>query len=131
MKKNIIYLIIILLILTTITIVLVTTNTKTTLRKELRDFAITDTAIVDKIFMVDKANKKVELERKGNKWMVNHKYNARQDAINILLETFLLDPEKMKVATAKNNQHKALKEIDRTKKGFFFFLVSKKFAAKS
>jgi len=58
-----------------------------TIKKELRDFAVPDTAMVDKIFMVDKMNQQVLLERKGSEWQVNGKYNARKDAIYVLLKT--------------------------------------------
>jgi len=88
MKKNTIYILLI-LVLVIIAIVLVLNNKKTTLKKELRDFAIPDTSIVDKIFMVDKENNKVELtrDRTHNQWKVNHKFVARKDAIDVLLET--------------------------------------------
>jgi len=87
MKKNIIYLTLV-LILSIIAIVLILNNKKATLKKELRDFAIADTSIVDEIFMVDKSNAKVKLTRinKGT-WQVNNKVIARKDAIDVLLET--------------------------------------------
>ncbi len=86
MKKNTVYFILI-LILAGVAIILVLNNKKTTLKKELRDFAIADTSVVDKIFMVDKENNKVELTRVDGKWKVNKKFDARQDAIDVLLET--------------------------------------------
>ncbi len=87
MKKNIVYLLLV-LILSVIAVILVfNTNNKTTLKKELRDFAITDTSVVDKIFMVDKENNKVELTRVNGKWKINKKFDARKDAIDVLLET--------------------------------------------
>ncbi len=54
----------------------------------LRDFAVEDTASVDEIFLADKANNTILLERQAkDKWMVNGKYTARKDFMNILLET--------------------------------------------
>jgi hypothetical protein len=56
--------------------------------KVLRDFAVEDTASVDKIFLADKANNTVLLERQSEgKWEVNGEYPARKDFTNILLET--------------------------------------------
>lgn len=54
-----------------------------------RDFAVQDTASVDKIFMADKNNNTITLERKQNYWIVNQKYKARRDLTNLLLETIL------------------------------------------
>ncbi len=63
-------------------------NTSSNLsNKELRDFAVEDTASVNKIFMVDKSNAKVLLERKHGYWQINKKYRVRKDAIALLLKT--------------------------------------------
>jgi hypothetical protein len=62
-------------------------NRTSTIKKELRDFAVADTALVDRIFMVDKMNQSVLLEREGDEWKVNGKYTARKDAIYVLLKT--------------------------------------------
>jgi hypothetical protein len=59
-----------------------------TLKKELKDFAIEDTASISKIFLADKKNNATLLEKQTNgKWLVNGKFTARQDAINNLLLT--------------------------------------------
>src|ERR1017187_3823144 len=61
-------------------------NNQGTIRKELYEFAVTDTSSIDKIFMVNMAGKKVTLERtKTGYWQVNEKFNARRDAIRNLL----------------------------------------------
>jgi len=63
-------------------------NHNGTIKKELRDFAVEDTASISKIFMVDKENIQVTLDRKeAGRWMVNNKYFARPDAVKVLLET--------------------------------------------
>jgi hypothetical protein len=46
-------------------------TTHSTIKKELRDFAVADTASIDKIFMVEKSNNQVMLTREENGWMVN------------------------------------------------------------
>ncbi|MEA3449235.1 MAG: hypothetical protein U9Q98_12440, partial [Bacteroidota bacterium] len=54
----------------------------------LRDFAVQDTAAVDKIFLVDKENNEILLERQNkDTWTVNEKYTVRKDLMDILLET--------------------------------------------
>ncbi len=76
-------------------------NQNSTIKKELKDFAVEDTASIDKIFMVDKFNQKVLLERGDNyTWTVNSKYKARKDAIDMLLKTIKLVKVKMPVARA-------------------------------
>ncbi|MFO7880605.1 MAG: DUF4340 domain-containing protein [Bacteroidota bacterium] len=61
---------------------------KSTTLEVLRDFAVKDTASVDKIFLVDKDNNRILLERQAkDKWRVNDKYYAREDFINLLLKT--------------------------------------------
>jgi len=61
-------------------------NNKSTLKKELSDFAVKDIENIDKIFIADKSNHSVVLEKKGKIWRVNNKFNAREDAIDNLME---------------------------------------------
>ena len=77
----------IVIVLLVFAIYLYYTKTHTTIRKELRNFDIEDTYVVTKIFMVDKSNAQVTLERKDGYWTVNNKYIARKDAIDMLLKT--------------------------------------------
>ncbi len=50
-----------------------------------KDFAIADTSSIYKIFLASKDNATATLERKGSGWTVNKNYDARQDAVQILL----------------------------------------------
>lgn len=84
-KSRVILFIVIILII--VSVVLYFKNTNSTIKKELRDFAVEDTSAVTKIFMVNKSNQQVKLERKNGYWKVNDKYAARKDAINLLLKT--------------------------------------------
>lgn len=86
MKKNRITLIIVVALLL-VAVVLQLTNKKGSIREELKDFAVEDTSAVTKIFMVDKSNAQVLLERKRGCWQLNGEYTARQDAIDVLLKT--------------------------------------------
>lgn len=58
-----------------------------TLKGDLKEFAVADTASIDKIFMADKDGRSVTLTRSDAGWMVNGKYFAREDAIQNLLYT--------------------------------------------
>jgi len=63
-------------------------NGKSTIKQTLRDFAVADTASIDKIFLADKSGKAVTLERKAaGQWTVNGKHLVRRDAIETLLYT--------------------------------------------
>lgn len=86
MKKTNIILLIIIVLVGLISIIVYYTQTKDTSRV-YRDFAIEDTASINKIFLADKQGKTITLERKDGYWMVNNKYKARRDLIDILLTT--------------------------------------------
>jgi len=87
MKKNRIILLLTLL-LAVIAAFFILKNTRSTLKKELKDFAIEDSSLVTKIFLADKSNRKVLLtkEASGN-WMVNGKYKCKPEILRTLLET--------------------------------------------
>jgi hypothetical protein len=87
MNRNRITLIVALL-LGGLTFWLISRQGSSTIKPELRDFAYSDTASITKIFLVDKANKQVTLEKeKDGRWKLDGKYYARPDAIKNLLVT--------------------------------------------
>jgi hypothetical protein len=87
MKKNTKGIIVV-LVLTVVAAFLIYKQRKSTIKEELRDFAVKDTAKIDKLFLADKKGNKSLLERRGPAhWVVNGKLKARQDAINTLLTT--------------------------------------------
>jgi len=103
MKRNKLTLLIT-LVLAIIAVVLVLNNKNFTIRKELHNFALNDTANVSKIFLADKQNLKVTLIRKSpGLWVVNNKYSVRKDAIDLLLKTMVNIAVKEPVATAAHN----------------------------
>lgn len=106
--KNKLVLIIFLIFLIIASLVYFTQNKGTT-KKELTDFAVKDTALVTKIFMVDKKNTQVLLTRENGFWKVNNKYVARQDAIGILLET--IASVKMKSPVPKPSIENIIKRL--------------------
>jgi hypothetical protein len=87
LKKNIKGLLL-LLFLAVLAGILIYKQRKTTIKEELKDFAVTDTAKINKLFIADRKGNKSLLERKSSGyWIVNGKLRARQDAINTLLIT--------------------------------------------
>ncbi len=89
MKKNKIAILIILILAIITVIFIVSKESKDTLSDINRTFAIRDTASIVKIFITDKNNNHVLLQRNNDKsWSLNEKYIAKQDMINTLLETF-------------------------------------------
>lgn len=73
------------LILAALAVFLVLKSSNSTIKA---DFAVEDQASITKIFMSDKLNNKVTLKRVDEtKWLVNDKYQARADGIDILMET--------------------------------------------
>lgn len=58
-----------------------------TIKSELSDFAVKDTASITKIFLADRKNHQLSLEKTNGSWLVNGKYKARPDAISTLLKT--------------------------------------------
>ncbi|MEM9024650.1 MAG: hypothetical protein AAGB22_12970, partial [Bacteroidota bacterium] len=87
MNKNL-RLILVLLLLAAVAGYFFVNNSGGTLREELTDFAIEDTASITRIYLVDDGGRSVLLDRKGpNAWRVNDTWSARQDAVNTLLAT--------------------------------------------
>ena len=61
-------------------------NSKGTIRKELYDFAVSDTGAITKIYMISTEGKQITLEKtKPGEWMVSKKFKARNDALKHLL----------------------------------------------
>lgn len=69
----------------------------------LSDFAIKDTASIDKIFIADADGQTVELTKSEKGWLVNNEYVARPDNIAILLKTFYRINVQMPVSNASFN----------------------------
>jgi hypothetical protein len=87
MKKNKLTLIVV-IALSAIAGYFLYSNQSGTIRKELRDFAVKDTASITKIFMADAFGNTITIERQDvEKWMVNNKFEARRDAIDLVLKT--------------------------------------------
>jgi len=57
--------------------------------KDQAGFQVKDTADIGRIFLADRSNNTVTLNRKDNGWVLNNKYPAMQSPINTLLSTFV------------------------------------------
>lgn len=81
---------IIFVILLAIAATFVFTQRQGTFKRELKEFAISDTTNVVKIFLSDKSDNNILLERQENgSWLVNGEYLARRDMTDLLLSTML------------------------------------------
>lgn len=85
--KKIYYYLLFALVLSIAAIWITITQKSSTIKGELRDFAVEDTSSVDKIFMANKSGVTLLLERKAGHWVVNGKYEARNDLMDLLLYT--------------------------------------------
>jgi hypothetical protein len=83
---------------------------KGTIKPTLRDFAVQDTSSINKIFLADKNGNTITLERKATSgWIVNGKFNARPDAIKVLLTT--IKKIDVKEPVSKNAQDNVIKRL--------------------
>ena len=87
MKKNK-WLLIILITLAAITAVLYKfTNKGSTLKKELREFAVKDTSAITKIFLADRNGNSITLDRQSNgNWTLNKTEEPKSDMLRILID---------------------------------------------
>lgn len=79
-----------LLIVAVFLTVFITNRSNTTLNPGEKNFSITDTASVTKVFLADKKNNSVLLERNNsNGWILNKKYSVQPEMIEELLYTLM------------------------------------------
>ncbi len=89
MKKNK-YILIIVIVLAVVAAFLWFSKSSGTISSAMKDFAVKDTTNITKIFLVDKKNKSVLLEKlKPGEWLLNGKYKVRKSGIDILMETMM------------------------------------------
>ncbi len=87
MKKNRV-IIIVVIILAAVAAVLLMQNRKGTLKYEMGEFAIADTASVTKIFMADMRGNQVLLTKaKPGHWLLNDNVKAGNESVDLLLKT--------------------------------------------
>jgi len=83
---------------------LLLSNNKDTFTDKTKKFDVEDTSAVTKIFLTDKKNNTILLTRSEDKWLLNNKYKARKESVNLFLSTIKDIRVKFPVAkTAHNN----------------------------
>jgi hypothetical protein len=89
-KKNTILGIVLVALLIAAGLVYFNSHTSTIADEPLTDFAIEDTAQVTKVIITDHFGKSAVVERVPGQrlWRLNGKYQAREDAVNLMLKTF-------------------------------------------
>ncbi len=104
MKKNRVILIVV-IILVLIAAFFILTERNSTLNRTASIFAVKDTASITKIFLVDKSNQSVLLERKDNgEWELNGRYKAHPFQVIGFLETLMdLEVRSPVPKAARNN----------------------------
>lgn len=104
------------LIITTVLIIialgLILTNSKDTFTDKTKKFDIEDTSAVTKIFLSDKKNNNVLLTRYEGTWMLNNKYKARKESVNLLLST--IKDIRVKFPVAKTAHNTIIKHLAST-----------------
>jgi hypothetical protein len=109
MKKNKL-IILLLIVLVAVSVFVWVKNKRKTLIGNDADFAVPDTASVDKIFLANKRGATALLQKnEKGVWMINGKYPARMDAVQLLLVTFMRTQIKFPAPQAA--QENLLREI--------------------
>jgi hypothetical protein len=109
MKKNKL-IILLLIVLVAVSVFVWVKNKRTTLVGDDADFAVPDTASVDKLFLANKKGATALLQKNDKGvWMINGKFPARMDAINLLLTTMMRT--QVKFPAPKASQENLLREI--------------------
>lgn len=110
MKKTTYLYLLILVALAVFSVYILSQNRSGTIPQALKDFAVTDTQNVTKIFMADRSGNRILLERKSaSQWQVNNKFIAFKPHIDILLETIKLVEVKNPISgKAKENYLKEM-----------------------
>lgn len=90
MKKKNVLILIVTVILLVIAAILVIRQGSGTFGGKMKDFAVADTASITKVFLADKSNNTILLERKtSGDWLLNKTYRARNTGVNMLFETLI------------------------------------------
>ena len=88
-------------------------NNFSTVREEDRNFSIADTASVTKIFLADRNNHSVTLERKGpGQWILNGIHETRQQGITLILDC--LKKIRVQSRVPRNSYNTVVKELSTT-----------------
>ena len=91
-------------ILLLLTIWVIYSRKSGTVREELKDFAVKDTAAITKIFLSDRGGNNILLTRKSaSEWMVNDSFPAKKVTMKLLLEVIYRVDVRTRVSKAGYN----------------------------
>ena len=102
-KKNILSIVIIAILVIIAGILIGNNRYLSSLRSEASDFTVYDTASITKLFFADKSGHQVLLQRDGNRWLIDNKYDANQSMVNEMLYTLNRMRIKMPVSVKKSD----------------------------
>lgn len=104
MKKKIIIISVLVIVVGFIAIAFIASNNKSTLKAGEKNFAYTDTANITKIFLSDKNNNSVVIEKQNSGiWNVNKDYVAQPEMTQELLRTIMYITVKNPVPRSMHN----------------------------
>ena len=103
MKKNK-YILIIVIVLAVVAAFLWFSKSSGTISPKMMNFAIKDTSNITKVFLANKRNKSVLLEKVSpGEWRMNGKYKVRKSGIDMLMETMIRVTPKTPVPKSAHN----------------------------
>lgn len=108
-KRNTIISILVLAVIAGVAIYFSQKNTSSTIVSDQTAFAVEDTDNITRLFLADKNGNDVTLERKGNDWIVDGEFEARQSGVNVLLST--INQLAVQAPVSKNKYETVLKKI--------------------
>ncbi len=89
-RKKVLLITVLTILLGAIATHLLLTNAPTTIRRDIADFSIRDTASIKKVFMADMNENIVKLERtESGKWLLNDTYEVRAENMATLFRTLI------------------------------------------
>jgi hypothetical protein len=109
MKKNRIYFIILIILAVLTAVLYYSKGGLSSISKKSSEFAVEDTASIDKIILSDKSGKVLVLTKKNKIWYGNDSVRVRRDIIGTLLET--IKRVKVKSPVAKPMRANIMKQL--------------------
>lgn len=103
MNRNRLYIVIFILLVGIAAALYLKRGGNSSLKSKLKDFAVEDTASIDKVIISDKTGKILVLSKKNKVWFANDSVKVRMDILNVLLET-------IKRVEVKSPVNKAMRE---------------------
>ena len=112
MNKNLVYLFLLILV-STASWYLLSRDSKSSIEKEIRTFAIPDTARIGAVFIAERTGQTAQLKREEDgSWTINDRYSVRSDKVDMLLKTF--NRVRIKRPVARTMLPKVMKDLSTT-----------------